>query len=214
MRLSLRLNAFTRRPRPPARFARDGQVRACVYLLADHLDATLAAGEDLLRQRLDVLHPRPSTEPSEVQAWHRQLRGFLEVVRGYELTMLTRLMQARQRADEVRRGDSRLATFAALFHAGTTPLADTVAQATDPRHIDFDEGAEAIAFLKARAILAADCDGLDTYSSLEIADRTLVAGVIPLGVLLDHVVALLDALELHYDLFAGSDEHELQGAAA
>ena len=205
MKITSLLQTLAGRTRPPRRFTHDGSQQATVYLLADHLDAALAAGEDLLRQRLDVRHPGPATEQAEVLAWHADLRRFLEGVRTYELMLLTRVMRARQRAEEARRSDTRLAAFASLFHTGTNALADAIADTIDPRRIDFDQGAEAITFLKTRAVLARECDGLDTYSSLEITERTLVAGAIELGVLLDHVATFLDVLEAHYNLFADDD---------
>ncbi len=79
-----------------------------IYLLRDHLDAALAMGEDLLTETLALDTPAGR---SALRTWMRQnrdLNDFLTTVRTLEYAMTARLLQARKRAEEVKRSESRL----------------------------------------------------------------------------------------------------------
>ena len=81
-----------------------------VYKLADHLDAVLAAIEDL--------NQLTSTNADPVD------------VLCIELSMITHALQARQCIYEVLAGEVRLYHHTALFLAGTEPLIDPKCEAT------------------------------------------------------------------------------------
>ena len=74
-----------------------------VYALADHLDAALAACEDLL----------------QLSGRHTDLEWFLASVRRFELAAILQVLRVRQYAEELRQSDRRIATIAELFLAGT-----------------------------------------------------------------------------------------------
>lgn len=80
-----------------------------VYALADHLDAALAACEDLL----------------EMNGLHADLEWFLASVRRFELAVILQVLRARQYAEELRGSGSHIAAMAALFLAGTLPFTET-----------------------------------------------------------------------------------------
>ena len=61
---------------------------------------------------------------------NRELAEFLTTVRTLELSLTARLLQARKRAEDMKRRESRLKPLIALFVAGT---AATSTPATRPR---------------------------------------------------------------------------------
>jgi len=182
-----------------------------LYLLGDHLDAALAMGEDLLTEKLVL----DASERPCLRGWIRQTRdlnGFLASVRTLEYAMTARLLQARKRMDDLKRGDSRLKPLISLFVAGTVPLADAASELGDTDARDFDCADATLAFLRSRGLLASDAAGLQLVSRLGVAEDYRVAGRVPLGTLLDLVAKFLDALDLLYDLH--SDPIDVAGLPA
>jgi hypothetical protein len=176
-----------------------------LYLLKDHLDATLALGEDLLAAELAVA---PADRPG-LRDWIRQTRGlhdFIASLRTLEYSLTARLLQARNRAEEMRRSDSRLKQPIALFVAGTAPLLDAAAELGDTDARNFDGADSALAFLRSRGMLAPDAAGLELVPHLAVGEDYLVAGRIELGALLDLAATFLDTLDLFYELPAAPEE--------
>jgi hypothetical protein len=172
-----------------------------VFLLSDHLDAVLAMGEDLLTEKVTLAQAgEPLTTPRLLRQ-NSELSEFLRTVRTLELSMTARLLQARTRAEELKRGESRLRPLIALFVAGTAPLVDAAAELGDSTGRDFETGDSALAFLRSRALLAPDAAGLDRLAHLAVSEDYLVAERIRLGTLLDLVATFLDTLDLLYDLY-------------
>ncbi len=173
-----------------------------IYLLTDHLDAALAMGEDLLTEKVALDKP---TGPSPLRDWLRQNRDLnhvLTTVRTLEYAMTARLLQARRRAEELRRGESRLKPLIALFVAGTAPLVDAAAELGDTEARDFDAVDSGMSFLRLRGLIAPDAAGLEGLSRLVVTEDFLVAGRIRLGTLLDLVATFLDTLDVLFDLYA------------
>jgi hypothetical protein len=170
-----------------------------LHLLRDHLNAALALGEDLLGAELPLDAPdRPG-----LRGWLRQTReldAFVGSARTLEYAMTARLLQARKRAEDLRRDDSRLKPLIALFVAGTVPLVDAAAELGDGDARDFDGADAALAFVRSRGLLASDAAGLELLSRLAVGEDYLVAARIPLGILLDLVAGFLDALDTLYDV--------------
>jgi hypothetical protein len=165
-----------------------------LHLLRDHLDAALVLGEDLLAAELTLDAP----DRHGLRGWLRHTRGvdaFLGSLRTLEYALTARLLQARRRAEEIRRDDGRLKPFLALFIAGTSPLVDAAAELGDADARAFDGADAALAFLRSRGLLAADAAGLELVSRLAVGDGYQVAGRIPLGTLLDLVATFLDSLD-------------------
>lgn len=184
-----------------------------VKLLADHLDAVLAMGEDLLalRQPLDRRvdgDPRPVAMHALV-VQQRQVIDFVKAVRTLELGMTARLLQARKLAVEFRRSQTSMKTVVDLFHGGTAVIedADEVASAVVER---FDTGEAAMAFLRTRAIIAADAPGLVGTESLGVSEDALMLGQIRLGAIMDLVARFLDALDAVFDLYPEASDSGLQ----
>ena len=184
-----------------------------IYLLGDHLDAALAMGEDLLTEKVTLAdHAQPLTT-ARLGRQNRELSDFLTTVRTLELSMTARLLQARKRAEEMRRREVRLKPLIALFVAGTAPLIDAAMELGDTTMRDFDTGDTAFGFLRSRALIARDAAGLERLSDLRVGEDYLVAGRIRLGTLLDLVATFLDSLDLLYDLYGESAQTETTAGA-
>lgn len=168
-----------------------------VYLLADHLDAALAAGEDLLATRLPVLADLDAAE----DAAERELSRFVARLGRLEASMIGRLLQARKRLAELPRQDGDFKPVARLFSATTALLVDLVGQMGDPSQRRFETGHDRLPFLRDHGLLARDAAGLPLYETLCVTESFRVGAVIELGPLLDMVGALLDALDDRYDLY-------------
>jgi hypothetical protein len=168
-----------------------------LYLLRDHLEATLALGEDLLSAELTLANAaRPG-----LRDWIRHTRdldGFLGSLRTLEYAMTARLLRARKWAEDLRRCDVRLKPLVALFVAGTAPLVDAAAALGDTDARDFDCDDAALTFLRGRGMLAPDTAGLELVSRLAVSEDYQVAGCIGVGPLLDLVATFLDTLDTLY----------------
>ena len=178
------------------------QQHPSIYLLGDHLDAALAMGEDLLTEKVALDTPAGRSPLRDWMRQNRDLNDFLTTVRTLEYAMTARLLQARKRAEDLNRSETRLRPLIALFVAGTAPLADAAAELGDTDARDFQSADAALTFLRSRGVLAADAAGLDGLPRLAISEDYQVAGRIRLGTLLDLVATFLDTLDLLFDLYA------------
>jgi hypothetical protein len=179
----------------------DITVNSSIYLLGDHLDAALAMGEDLLAEKLALLDAVETPSRGHLLRQNRALNQFLATVRCLELAMIARLLEARRRAEELKRSEGRLRPLAALLAAGTAPLVDAVAELGDTSTRDFDTGDTACAFLRSRNMIARDAAGFAGMAQLAVSEDYLVAGRVRLGTLLDLIAAFLDALDDQFDLY-------------
>jgi len=192
-----------------------------LYLLSDHLDAALAMGEDLLTEKVALSGAAQQPTTHELLRQNREVAEFLATVRTLELAMTARLLQARKRAEELKRRESRLKPLIALFVAGTAPLADAAAELGDVAARDFDGADAALTFLRSRGLIARDAAGLERLARLAVTEDYQVAGRIRLGTLLDLVATFLDTLDLLFELYAepaeeagGSPAADVAGSVA
>jgi hypothetical protein len=175
---------------------------ATVCLIADHLDAVLAAGEDLLKQKLDLAE---CSGPQQFRTPGEPLRQFVETVRTLEMILVAHALQARSRARELAAADAPLKRLLALFASGTAALQDAVEELGDATLSDFDTADDPLAYLRSRGLLAADAGSLLCLEEIAAGEHFLIARRIALGALMDLTAAFLDALEDCYDL-AGDDD--------
>lgn len=175
-------------------------------MLADHLDAVLAAGEDLVARGADW---RSLLEmPGIIQSFARRQRDIAEDVRGLELILMARLLKARDHAKALAQMDTRFEAVARLFVSGTAILLEAVEESGDATAEDFETGDGLVAYLRGRGLITAQARALANSDELVIDDNFLVAKRTPLGPLLDMSAAFLDALDIHYELYAEEDEDE------
>ena len=169
--------------------------KEAVYLLADHLDAALAAGEDLLASRL----PAPADTDPEGDAVDA-LGLFVGRLRRHEAALVGRVLQARRcMADFPAQADMR--PVARLFVANTDPLLDCIERLGDRAQARFETGSDRMPFLRERGLLAKDAAGLPPYAAIDVSEAYKIAGVIELGPLLDMIASFLDLLDRRYDLY-------------
>ncbi len=170
-----------------------------IYLIADHLDAVLAYGEDLIAMSPPAeIEASPPVPPQLRRAGQRM---YLEGVRATETKLLARVMRAREHAEQVRRVDSRLDAITNLFVSATHVVADAAAEFTDTTALDFQTGRDSIAYLRSRGLIGDDATAFPAGAELKITEAFVLAATVELGAVLDLAAAFLDALELHYDLF-------------
>ncbi len=182
-----------------------------VALLADHLDAVLAAGEDLLALEVDIEGARRSD--GAAAPWER-FEPFVANLKLYELSIVSRLLQARRRAEDVQRdmmrSDPMIGRLIASFIGGTAIIEDTIAELADRVGADFDGGLDPLAYMRTRGIIPADAGTLLAETRvLSAGEGFLVARRIGIGALLDMVGAFLDSLDNAYGLF----DETLEGIA-
>jgi hypothetical protein len=189
------------------------QSPASVYLVADHLDAALAAGEDLLAVNSPSNSPLATHAAKAAEIPFSLQRRFVERVRTLELVMVMRVLQARQRAEDLRRADARVAPVARLFIGGTAALADAAEELGDATHVDFQTGDDTISYLRSRGVISADAASLVNLNHLIVTSRFLIAERIELGALLDLSATFLDTLELFFELYVEEPRIETKLAA-
>ncbi len=171
----------------------------CVYFLADHLDAVLAAGEDIRDVRMTWVSAGSTPDAALLDL--DRLREAVDDLRSLELTLIARLLKSRERAEELQRADPRLKLMARLFLNGTNAISDAVPALTDVTASDFETGDAALAYLRARELLAIDAAAPADGATLHITEAFPIAGRMPLGTLMDLVAQFLDTIELHHDIY-------------
>lgn len=179
----------------------DGDIPPEAYQLADHLDAALAAAEDLADAGRQWA-PASAVASYEVAAQMAAERQVIERVRMFETVLIGRVLKARKRARVLARTAGDLAGMTRLFVGGTTPLLDAVEELGDSTRADFETGDCHIAYLRQRGVIAEeDADLPDDRAITLGGDQFLVAGRIALAPLTAMIIAFLDALDMHYDLY-------------
>lgn len=169
-----------------------------VFLIVDHLDSVLATADELAASTISLIAERPGdgvTEPGV------DVKTFVNRVRALELSLLSRALQARARASELRRVPPEMRLILTSFVSGTAILDEAVEELADHRYADFETGSCHLAYLRSRGVIAPDRGTLQGLLHIEIGDEFLVAKRIPLGPLMDLAAQFLNTLCLCYDLF-------------
>jgi hypothetical protein len=174
-----------------------------VYLLADHLDGALAAGEDLVARGHDWrMLAQDRSDPPEFAVRQRRIA---EDVRSLELILIARVLKARTHALSLAEVDDRFRAVGNLFASGTAVLLDAVTECGDARGEDFETGDDIVSYVRSRGLIAPDAADVERAADLTIDDSFLVAKRIALGPLLDMASAFLDALDSQYELFVEAE---------
>lgn len=178
-----------------------------IYWLVEHLDAALAVGEQLQCLSLEMTEPTPQMGPRRLRARVARFIRFVSQVRALEASLIAHMLQARRRVGELPKGRGPLRLLLDPFASGTTVLMDAVAEYGDPAGFAFNSGADRLAYLRARGLVAADSGALMPAHTFEISESFLVAGRIELGPLLDLVEAFLNALNTEFGIW--NDDSDL-----
>jgi hypothetical protein len=171
-----------------------------VYLLAEHLDAALAAGEDLTSV-LYIWPGPPPREADEIAELRAGQRDAIERMRTFELALLSRVIKGRDWTTELALSEEKFAMMARLYLSGTVILLDAIEECADISAADFDAGDGLLAYMRSRGLIAQDAAALSDTAPLVAGEDFLVVRRIPLGPLLDLIATFLDTLEAEYDLF-------------
>ena len=182
-------------------------VPACVYVLADNLDAALAAGEDLRA----VAQHWPCGDPDDPSVMGMR-RWVLGRVRVHELSLISRILQARSNAEELAQQQSHFKLLAHLFVSSLNDFEATAQEDRENRPVGLEADLDMVEFLRLRGVVEKDAAGELPYETLKITDSFLIAGRIPLGLTLDLIAEVFDALETQFDLYP--DDEEQQGETA
>lgn len=169
-----------------------------VFLLADHLDSVLASADELLAMRV---HVGMETRGDGAEPASAGLKSFVDRARTLEMSILSRALQARARANELRGQPAHIRPLLSLFVSGTAPLADAVEDLADRNYADFQTGNCPLAYLRSRGVITADHGSLLGIVELEIGDEFLIAKRIALGPFTDLAAQFLESLTTCYDLF-------------
>ena len=192
-------------------FGRHKDPHSSIYLLADHLDSLLAIGEDLLALRLDLSAACLATTADDFAKTHAAIASFIQDTSSFEISLAAHLRQARLHARQLVQADKRFASLIRLFLGGTAALDEALAVYAAPYAVNFDHGRDAIAYLRARALIGEEAAGLSNATLLQPHEGMMIAGKIELGPLMDLVSAFLNSLDLAYDLYP-EDFHDSSAA--
>lgn len=178
---------------------------SAIYRLSDHLDATLAMGEDLLAQAIKVAQPVTGDANAQIADRQNALADYARTVRALELGMTARILQARVRAKDVRNTHPEFAPLVGLFIGGTAPLADAVAGIDgglgDVSALALTSGPDVLVFLKTRGLVDSQMRSLAGLTSLAASEGYLLGERIHLGTLMDMIAAFLEGLDLAFDVY-------------
>ena len=181
----------------------------CIYLLVEHLDATLSAGDQLTSLSLEVTEPTARTGPRMLRNREARFVNFVNRARSLEASLIAHILQARRRAAEMPRVRGAARMPIDLFSSVTTVLLDAVAEYGDPAGFAFNSGADRLAYLRSRGVVPADVGSLLPSTTVEITETFLVAGRLQLGTLLDLIETALRTLNTQYELWReGAEEEE------
>lgn len=171
-----------------------------IYLLADHLDAALAAGEDLLAAELAAPADIDRAEPGSSA---HAIAVFVNDLKRLEAALAARILQARRRAAELPRQDPLVRGVIDLFQSSTSSALALVEHFSrlhegttfDPSYLT------PFAVLRSRGLLAPDAAELPPFERVTVTEAYLIGGVLRLGEILNVVAATLDTLDNHFDLY-------------
>ncbi len=180
-----------------------------VYLVADHLDAALAAGEDLVAMGRSWA-VGDAADPGVAGA----RRFTLCRIRFHEMALLTRIVQGSEQIRMLSSVDPMFRPLAQLFLATTRDLTASVREPQADSDLQFDTGDGVIAYLRTRGLIDEEAPGLPSEGAIVLSDQFRVAGLVPLGVVLDLVAEFLEALEAAYELYPASERAKAAEAAA
>lgn len=183
---------------------------AIVYLLADHLDTALAAGEDLLKSELSWNASDPRAPEGLTEQRHAE-RAAIDAARTLEMVLLARVLKSRESAQELAKIESQFKLITRLYVSGTEVVAEAARSLTDETAYAFDAGDGVTAYLRSRALIAEDAPAPLEAANLAVTEQFLVAGKMQLGPLLDLIAMYLDTLETHFELY---DQPQRSGVTA
>lgn len=169
-----------------------------VALMADHLDASLAAGEDLLASSLAA---RADLDEVDPQGAPEALDAFVHRLLKLEASLVLRLLQARRLSAEIARADPAMKSVAALFRAQTDALHDLIADPVRSAEGALTRAGDSHAYIRSRGLIAPEAAAPSPFETLSVDESFRVGGVAPLSQILDFVSTTLDLLDARFGLY-------------
>lgn len=169
-----------------------------VALLADHLDAALAAGEDLLQASLP---PRADLDEIDSDTAPAALDAFVRRLLQLEASLLLRVLQARRLAVEIGRADPALKAAGALFRAQTDTLHELILRAGRTPEGSLVRAGDSHAYFRSRGLIAPEAAAPSPFESLSVGEGFRVGGIVVLSQILDLVSSVLDLLDARFGLY-------------
>lgn len=169
-----------------------------VALLADHLDASLAAGEDLLASSLAA---RADLDEVDPQSAPEALDAFVQRLLQLESSLVLRLLQARRLSVEIARADPTMKSVASLFRAQTDTLHDMIAGAGRTPDGALTRAGDSHAYIRSRGLIAPEAAAPSPFETLSVDESFRVGGVAPLSQILDFASSTLDLLDARFGLY-------------
>ena len=169
-----------------------------VFLLAEHLDMTLAAIEDLQACQPEIASVNAQSASARPQL---ALIEFVNELKRHEMSAIVRVARARELTRTLVRRDKRFAMLGGLFVGGTAALDEAVRGMLDKTANDFTTGADPVGYLRSRGLIDEEAGNLPAEATMSASDDFRIAGSIEIGPLVDLVVTFLNTIELHFDLF-------------
>ncbi len=145
-----------------------------VALLADHLDAALAAGEDLMAASLPA---RADLDEIDCEAAPEALDAFVRRLQQLESSLLLRVLHARRLAVEIGRADTSLKAIGALFRAQTEALHELILRAGRTPEGGLVRAGDSHAYLRSRGLIAPEAAAPSPFESLAVSEGFRVGGV-------------------------------------
>jgi hypothetical protein len=183
-----------------------------IALLADHLDASLAAGEDLLALSLAA---RADLDEVDPQAAPEALEAFVQRLHQLEASLVLRLLQARRLTAEIARADADMRSAAALFRAQTDVLHEMISGPDRDADGRLTRAGDSHAYIRSRGLIAPEAAAPSPFETLTVDESFRIGGAMALGQVLDFVSSTLDLLDARFGLFMPDlpDEPALDGEA-
>ena len=178
---------------------------ADVSLLADHLDAALAIGEELLGSVLPARSDLDEQDPEQAPA---AIEDFIHRLMQLEAAFLLRVLRARRLTAAIGRGDAALRASIGLFRAQTDLLQELIVKAANGPEGQLTRTGDSHAYLRSRALIAPEAAALSPFESITVGEGFRIGGVAEVGHILNFVSSLLDLLDAHYGLYSPDDEEE------
>jgi len=181
-----------------------------IALLADHLDASLAAGEDLLALSLAA---RADLDEVDPQAAPEALEAFVQRLHQLEVSLVLRLLQARRLTAEIARADADMRGAAALFRAQTDVLHEMISGSDRDADGRLTRAGDSHAYIRSRGLIAPEAAAPSPFETLTVDESFRIGGAVALGQVLDFVSSTLDLLDARFGLFMPDlpDEPVLEG---
>lgn len=174
-------------------------------LLADHLDAALAIGEELLASTLPARSDLDEQDPDQAPV---AIEMFVGRLMQLEAAFVLRVLRARRLVTEIGRTDPALKAAIGLFRAQTDLLQELIVKSAAEADGQLARAGDSHAYLRSRGLIAPEAAAPSPFESIAVGEGFRIGGIAAVGHVLDFVASLLDLLDARYGLYSPDAEDE------